>query len=70
MSKLVALGLALIILGLITILPAPASKPNRLGFTSVCSFSPYSTIVLLIPGVAVALAGLAKRRRREVVEGA
>ena len=35
-------------MALITLLPAEASKPNRVGYYSVCSFSPISTLILLI----------------------
>jgi hypothetical protein len=39
-------------LAVLTVLPLPASKPNVLGYVSHCSFTPWSTLIL------VALAGL------------
>jgi peptidoglycan biosynthesis protein MviN/MurJ (putative lipid II flippase) len=36
------------VLTLITLLPAEASKLNRLGYYSVCSFAPMSTTILII----------------------
>lgn len=33
--------------GIITMIPAEASKPNQMGYYSVCAFAPYSTLILL-----------------------
>ena len=41
-------GLGFIALALITLLPATASKPNQLGYYSVCSWAPNSTALLII----------------------
>jgi hypothetical protein len=41
-------GLSFIVLALITLLPAEASKTNLLGYYSVCSWAPNSTISLII----------------------
>jgi hypothetical protein len=40
-------GIGFVAMALITLLPAAASKPNRLGYFSVCSYAPISTIILL-----------------------
>jgi len=37
-----------IILGVSTLIPAPASKPSLLGYYAHCSFTPISTIILWI----------------------
>lgn len=37
----------LTVLGLMTLLPMPASKPNVLGYFAMCSWSPFSTLILL-----------------------
>ena len=34
------------VLGLLTLLPASASKPNMLGYYSLCTFVPVSTVIL------------------------
>jgi len=71
LNKLTALGLVLILLGIITILPAPASKPNLMGFTSVCSFAPNSTVILVAPGIIAVAVGLTReKKKKEVREGA
>ncbi len=42
------IGVGFAVLALRTLMPAAASKPNRLGFSSVCSFAPISTAILFI----------------------
>lgn len=44
-------------MALITLLPSVASKPNRLGYYSICSFSPISTFMLLIFSALFLLVG-------------
>ena len=39
-----------------TVWPAQASKSNRLGYTSVCSFTPWSTLGML--GITLLLVGI------------
>jgi hypothetical protein len=42
------LAILLLICALLTILPYPAaSKPNLLGYKSLCAFAPLSTLILL-----------------------
>ena len=48
------------VLGLSTLIPAPASKPNMLGYYSHCSFTPLSTLICWI--IAGILYWLGKRR--------
>ncbi len=43
----IALIVAPIAPGIMTLLPSEASKPNYLGYYSICSFAPFSTIILL-----------------------
>lgn len=45
---LALMSLGFIVLGAITLIPASASKMNRLNYFSVCSWAPYSTIILLV----------------------
>jgi len=42
------MGIGFIALSVITLIPGEASKLNRLGYYSVCSFTPYSTGLLLV----------------------
>jgi hypothetical protein len=56
---------ALVLVGMLiptvmTLWPGEASKPNRLGYMSLCSFSPWSTlsmvgIMLLLVGIVYAI---------------
>jgi hypothetical protein len=51
---------ALIVIGMLiptvmTLWPANASKPNRLGYMSVCSFTPWSTLSMI--GITLLLVG-------------
>jgi hypothetical protein len=48
MNKKVFIGVGFAVLALITLMPAAASKPNRLGYYGVCSFTPISTAILFI----------------------
>jgi hypothetical protein len=34
-----------VVIGIITLIPAPASKPSLLGYHSHCPFAPISTII-------------------------
>lgn len=45
-------GIGFVALALITLLPAEASKPNRIGYYGVCSFAPVSTVTLLVLSAA------------------
>jgi len=49
-----------IILGISTLIPAPASKPSLLGYYAHCSFAPISTIICWI--IAGAIYGLGEKR--------
>jgi len=49
-----------IVLGISTLVPAPASKPSLLGYYAHCSFAFASTIICWI--IAVACYWLGKRR--------
>jgi hypothetical protein len=41
-----------VVLGITTLIPAPASKPSLLGYYAHCSFTPISTIICwVIAGV-------------------
>jgi predicted membrane channel-forming protein YqfA (hemolysin III family) len=48
MNRKLLIGVGFSILALITLMPAAASKSNRLGFYSVCAFAPISTAILFI----------------------
>jgi hypothetical protein len=52
------------ILGISTLVPVPASKPNMMGYTSHCSFAPISTIICWI--VAVVFYWLGKRKATQI----
>jgi len=41
------MGLGFLVLSLFTLIPSHANKLNRLGYYSICSYSPISTIILL-----------------------
>ncbi len=45
-------GIGFVVLALITLLPAEASKLNRLGYYGVCSFAPVSTLILSVLSAA------------------
>ena len=49
-SALLGLAVLLIALAVLTTLPFPSSRPNLIGYRSLCAFVPLSTIILL--GVA------------------
>jgi len=55
-----------IILGISTLIPAPASKPSLLGYYAHCSFTPISTIILWI--IAGIIYWLGKRKNRETIK--
>ena len=40
-------GMGFVAMAVITLLPAAASKPNLLGYYSVCSWAPNSTAILV-----------------------
>lgn len=42
------MGIGFIALSIITLIPSEASKLNRLGYYSVCSFTPFSTGILMV----------------------
>jgi len=50
-----------IILGISTLIPAPASKPSLLGYYAHCSFAPISTIICWI--IAGAIYWLGKKKK-------
>jgi len=57
-SSTILLGLAVLFVGLavLTLLPFDASKDNDLGYRSMCTFAPWSTLALLsIAGVIWAI---------------
>ena len=55
-TLLLALIIVLVGLAAFTLLPFSASKPNDLGYFSVCSFVPWSTAALLsVAGVVWAI---------------
>ena len=56
-------GIGFIALSLITLLPATASKPNLLGYYSVCSFAPKSTAILIVFAAASLILVLRFRNR-------
>jgi hypothetical protein len=51
------LGVGFVAMALITLLPAAASKLNRLGYYSVCSYAPVSTVILFILSAVFLLIG-------------
>lgn len=52
-----------IILGVSTLIPAPASKPLLLGYYAHCSFAPISTIICL--AIAGVITGLEKEKKNK-----
>ena len=64
---------ALIVIGMLiptvmTLWPAEASKPNRLGYMSVCSFAPWSTLSMV--GIMLLLVGIVYAIQRVVARSA
>ncbi len=51
------LGMGFVAMALITLIPATASKLNRLGYYSVCSYAPVSTVILFILSTVFLLLG-------------
>ena len=41
------MGVGFLVLSVFTLIPAEASKANSLGYYSICSYSPISSIILL-----------------------
>jgi len=54
--------LIFVILGISTLIPAPASKPSLLGYYAHCSFAPISTVICWI--IAGAIYWLGKRKEK------
>ena len=52
----VLIVIGMLIPTLMTVWPAEASKPNQLGYMSICSFAPWSTLSLI--GIALLLVGI------------
>jgi hypothetical protein len=53
-----------IVLGISTLIPAPASKPSLLGYYAHCSFAPISTIICWI--IAGIIYWLGKRKEKVI----
>ena len=51
-----------VILGITTLIPAPASKPSFLGYYAHCSFTPISTVICW--AIAGVIYWLGRRRDR------
>jgi len=52
------------ILGISTLIPAPASKPSLLGYYAHCSFAPISTIICWIISGVIYWFGKKKKNKR------
>lgn len=59
---LLAVALSPLVPAIVTLFPWEASKPNCVGYYSVCSFAPYSSIILA--GIAFATLGLVIATKR------
>ncbi len=65
-KKALALGAILIILAIATLVPnAGASKACMLGYKAVCSFTPASTVILLVVGIALLIKGRGSSTKTE-----
>ena len=61
---MLALTLAFSVLAVVTLIPAGASKPNVLGYRSVCSFAPTATALCgLLAGITCTLRNRMASRR-------
>jgi hypothetical protein len=63
---------AVIVIGMLiptvmTLWPAEASKPNRLGYMSMCSFTPWSTLSMI--GITLLLVGIVYLVQRVMAKG-
>jgi len=52
-----------IVLGISTLIPAPASKPCLLGYYAHCSFTPISTVICWV--IAGVIYWLGKRKEKQ-----
>jgi hypothetical protein len=52
----VVISIGMLIPTVMTLWPAKASKLNRLGYMSICSFTPWSTLSMI--GIALLLMGI------------
>ena len=52
-----------VVLGISTLIPAPASKPCLLGYYAHCSFTPISTIICWV--IAGVIYWLGKRKEKQ-----
>ena len=66
-KKYKVVGGLLAILAALTLVPYPGGKMAPTGYPALCSFAPFSTLILLIPAAAVFLTGRSKagKRRKE-----
>ena len=64
----VVILIGMLIPTVMTLWPAQASKLNRLGYVSVCSFAPFSTLSMI--GIALLLVGTVYLIRRVVAKSA
>ena len=54
------------VVGLLTLIPAAASKPSLLGYYSLCTFAPISTLILWAIAV-VSYRGAQKKLQEQLV---
>jgi len=47
-----ALSALLAVAAVVTVFPLPSMRPNGLGFSSVCPFAPWSTLVIALAAAA------------------
>jgi hypothetical protein len=55
------MGVGFTALSVMTLIPEQASRPNRLGYYSVCSYAPISTAILLAISTAFLLSSYRKQ---------
>ncbi len=72
-ALLLGLTVLLVALAVLTTLPFPSSRPNLLGYRSLCAFVPLSTLILLgVAGFVLVLRspfGQLKTRARRSKDG-
>ena len=68
-KKYKVVGGLLAILAALTLVPYPGGKMAPTGYPALCSFAPFSTLILLIPAAAVLVIGRRKAGRKKEKTG-
>lgn len=64
-TKYKVAGGLLIVLAALTLIPRPGGKIAPVGYPSLCSFAPFSTLILAVPAAAVLHVGHRKEKKKK-----